>query len=80
MKYCSQPQLRLTLNQNYDENTTKDLSKKVSVKTPEYFPRRDQAESQSRRGGVKLTRSAKMIHCVTENGITKCFTKTTRTR
>ena len=71
------------MNHNYDGNTTNDLTEKVSVKTPEYFPRRDETESQSRgREGreLKLTRSAKMIHCVTENGVTKCFTKTTRTR
>ena len=55
--------MRLTLNKSYDQNEDK-----LTVKTPEYFPRRETDNK-----GVKIVRSTKLIHCVTENGVTKCF-------
>ena len=52
--------MRLTLNRDY-ETSTRDPH--PEVKTPEYFPAR-----------MKVVRSAKMIHCVTDNtGVTRCF-------
>ena len=74
-----QAALGLSLKKSCDEKTANDLTENVSVTTPEYFPRRAQTESQPGGRRVKLTQSAKLIHCVTENGITKCFTRTTRT-
>ena len=63
----------LALNNNLDHEKQTE-----SVKTPEYFPRRHQPGSPSSGGKLKLIQSAKMIHCVTEGGVTKCFTRTAR--
>ena len=61
-----QKSLSLSLRENPVE--------KCSVKTPDGYPR----GTKDCGGGVKLVRSAKMIHCITENGVTKCFTRSTR--
>ncbi len=49
--------MRLTLNREYEANTDPH-----PVKTPEYFP-----------GRVSMVRSARMVTCVTRDGVTSCF-------
>ena len=66
----NQKSLSLSLNKNPAEN--------CPVKTPDCFPRGIQTDSGSGGGRVKLVSSSKMIHCVTEKGLTKCFTRTKR--
>jgi len=76
-KTTSKGKLSLTLNKSYDNPTSPD---KISVKTPEYFPRKTikSPESPRSQGPIKMIKSAKMIHCVTENGITKCFARSSK--
>ena len=63
MTLCNdQSKMRLTLNREYEPQRTEPQQ----IKTPEYFPSRMQV------------RSAKMITCVTHNGVTKCWGSSAR--
>ena len=67
--------LSLTLNKSYDKP---DGPEKIEIKTPEHYPERREAQNNTGQGPMKMIKSAKMIHCVTENGITKCFARSSR--
>jgi len=77
-KDCKEPKkgkLSLTLNKSYDEP---DAPGKMEIKTPEHYPERREAPKSAGQGPIKMIKSAKMIHCVTENGITRCFARSSR--
>ena len=78
IKATPKGKLSLTLNKSYDKPTSPD---KIEIKTPEYFPSRraiPSPQGSAAQGPIKMIKSAKMIHCVTENGITKCFSRSSR--
>ena len=62
--------MRLTLNKDYESG-----SRAQPVQTPEYFPARGSPEQR-----VKVVRSARIIHCVSHNGVTKCIGSSARSR
>ena len=70
-KKTQKGKLSLTLNKSYDKP-----DEKIEIKTPEHYP--DRVTSPTGQGPIKMIKSAKMIHCVTENGITKCFARSSR--
>lgn len=77
-KATSKGKLSLTLNKSYDKPVDPN---KIEIKTPEYFPSRraiSSPQGSTAQGPIKMIKSAKMIHCVTENGITKCFARSSR--
>ena len=61
--FVHQSKMRLTLNRDYEADTQAPHP----VKTPEYFP-----------GRVSVVRSAKMVTCVTRDGVTSCFGSSAR--
>jgi len=74
-KTTEKGKLSLRLNKSYDPPSNQD---KIDIKTPENFPSRRGIPSPQGQGPIKMIKSAKMIHCVTENGITKCFARSSK--
>lgn len=66
-KQTPRGKLSLTLNKDY-KSPTKEV---VEVKTPEDYPGRHMEP-------MKQVRSKKIIQCVTHNGFTQCFARSTR--
>jgi len=68
-KQTPKGELSLTLNKAYKSPTKEQ--QRFEVKTPEDYPGRHMEP-------MKKVRSRKIIQCVTHNGITKCFARSTR--
>jgi len=75
IKTTEKGKLSLRLNKSYDPPSNQE---KVDIKTPENFPSRRGVPSPQAQGPIKMIKSAKMIHCITENGITKCFARSSK--